>query len=727
MSYYFVQNLYGDWLELQALIQQKGPLILNGNSLNIPSVVAVAHHHSLPTVSKDVILSKAVDDSVRLVESHLNSGQTVYGVNTGFGASADTRTKSLHLLQKSLLQHQSAGILTARDLGETGTSIGSSISGNVETLAMPADWVRAMMLIRCNSLLRGHSGVRLSVIESIASLIAYDLTPILPLRGSISASGDLMPLSYLAGLLEGNTDIRVRTSKADARSQSPKSFMRADEALELAQLKPLSLGPKEGLGLMNGTAASCAAASITIHQVQHQALLVQIMTAMASEALLASKHNHDPFIANVRPHPGQIESAAVIFNCLRDSRLIADKESGYIGLFQDRYPLRTASQWIGPQLEDLLLASRQVQVELNSTTDNPLVDVQNGLIHHGGNFQAASLTSAMSKVLNALQMLGRLIHAQSSELLNCTINRGLPPNLCFDDPSRSSTLKGVDVSMSAYMSELAYIAHPVSSYVQSAEMHNQAVNSLALLAARHSSEASNVLNLMSANYLYSLCQALDLRCLHIEFVGAAEAKISALLHRSFKSLSHLENFDLERLHAEMWAVAIKRWLECSSFDLDARASATADTVLGALLNQIRQHPALSTAHKSEAYAAVQDYALEFASTLVTVYETRRTAFAQQPTTPAYLGRASRAMYHFVRQVLGVPLHQGLIEHPTVDGSPLGDAPREKVTIGTQISKIYEALRSGAIHQVGMEIISELRLAKQGDDESRSSDNVDGVR
>ena len=404
---------------------------------------------------------KAIKDSVSLLKDHLHRGQTVYGVSTGVGTNADTRTSHMRLLQKSLIQHQHAGILTSAEK-EFQDDSQATRYGDSRQNAMPSSMVKAMMLIRCNCLLRGHSAVRMDVIEATLSLIVHDLTPIVPLRGSISASGDLMPLGYVAGVLEGNRDICVR--------RNSKEIITACQALELAKIQVVSFEPKEVIGLINGTSASCAAASLAIHQVRHQAVLAQVMTAMAIEALLGSRHNQDPFIASVCPPTRLTEAAALMLAYLASSRLASDRDPTRTGLFQDRYPLRSASQWIGPQLEDLTLAAQQVQTELNSTTDNPFIDVASDVIHHGGNFQAASLTSAMEKTLNAVQMLGRLIFAQCSELLNSNLNKGLPPNLCFDDPSLSFTFKGVDISMAAYMSELARLAHPVSQYVQSVEM-----------------------------------------------------------------------------------------------------------------------------------------------------------------------------------------------------------------------------------------------------------------
>lgn len=320
------------------------------------------------------------------------------------------------------------------------------------------------MLVRSNTVARGHSAVSFHAIETVIALLRNNLTPIIPLRGSISASGDLSPLSYVAGIITGNPDIYVQT---------PSDIISAKEALDRLGIAPIVLGPKEGLGFMNGTATSAAVASIALYETHHIVLLSQVLTAMASEALLASADNFDPFISDIRPHRGQIEAARNIRRFLHGSRLVrglaygrdnARQASGL--LYQDRYALRTSPQWIGPQLEDLLLAHEQVTVELNSTTDNPLFDVPNQRTHHGGNFQAASITSAMEKARLSLQMIGKMLFAQSSELINPMLNNGLPPNLAADEPSLSFTMKGVDIGMASYMSELAFLANPVSSHVQ---------------------------------------------------------------------------------------------------------------------------------------------------------------------------------------------------------------------------------------------------------------------
>jgi len=229
-----------------------------------------------------------VEDSVDFLASEIEDCRTIYGVTTGFGGSADTRTGQAELLQSAAVQHLNAGFLLSSDKGNTDLADPSHLL--LRSHALPTPVVRAMMLIRCNSLLRGHSGVRSSVIEAILKLLSMNMTPVVPLRGSISASGDLSTLSYIAGALEGNPDIFIRAGLHNASTEGV--YLSADSALQKAGLQPVRLQAKEALGITNGTAASCAAACIAVHQAHQLALLSQVLTAMATEALLGTAHNY---------------------------------------------------------------------------------------------------------------------------------------------------------------------------------------------------------------------------------------------------------------------------------------------------------------------------------------------------------------------------------------------------------------------------------------------------
>ena len=220
-------------------------------------------------------------------------------------------------------------------------SVRGKILRSDEHLTMPESWVRGTMAVRCNSLLRGHSAVRLDVIDKLVKLLMEDVVPQVPLRGSISASGDLCPLAYVVGLLEGNSDVKAWTGPYDSRRLVP-----ANIALHDLNIEPVRFAPKECLGILNGTAVSVTVAALAQHQADNLAVFAQVLTAMAVEALLGSPDNFHNFIGDVRPHPGQLEVAQNIKLFLEGSKLIR-KEAGQAiddHLRQDRYALRTAAQ-----------------------------------------------------------------------------------------------------------------------------------------------------------------------------------------------------------------------------------------------------------------------------------------------------------------------------------------------------------------------------------------------
>jgi phenylalanine ammonia-lyase len=584
-------------------------------------------------------------------------------------------------------------------------------NSNQETsLSMPEAWVRSAMLIRANSLVRGHSAVRLSVVESLLQLLRHNYVPLVPLRGSISASGDLSPLSYIAGLLEGNPDVRVWSGDKHNRTLIP-----ADVALSQLELDPVVFRAKEGLGVLNGTAFSAGVASLALYESNHLAVFSQVLTAMGVEALNGESGSFDPFIAAVRPHSGQTEVAANITYFLKGSHFVrggADHDHGR-PLAQDRYALRTSSQWLGPQLEDLVLANSQLLTELNSTTDNPLIDAAGQKMHHGGNFQAASVTSSTEKTRLALQMMGKMIFAQSCELLDVRLNNGLPPNLAIDEPSLSYTLKGVDINMAAYMSELAFLANPVSSHVQSAEMGNQAINSLALISARYTHMSVDILSLMCSAYLYSLCQALDLRAMNFKFLQLLKPALEEITTSIFENA--VSPVLLESLHSRLWTVISTSLLATQAKDSSERFAViakSAHTTLIEFLGEVSKPDETSADQFLDALSLIRSWTDQVVTTAQAIFINNRSAYLKSPNATEYLGAASKRMYIFVREELQVPLHRGLSDHPvTMDksdseqGKDLGhDKP--KANTGSRISVIYQAMRNGRISVPIMECLEE---------------------
>ena len=648
------------------------------------------------------------------------------GVNTGFGGSANTRTQGIEALQRGLIRGLHYGILVepkplaSADNAEH-TSSGFSraalpLDDPIVTTSMPESWVRASMLIRLNSLASGASGVKTSTIETLAQLLEKDIVPRIPLRGSISASGDLSPLSYLGGLMQGKSSITAWTG---SRSTGDRQIQRADHALAGSSIAPIRLGPKEGLAIVNGTSVSAGVAALAMQEAHCQAVLSQVLTAMTVEALRGTDESFDPFFAQVRPHPGQDESAQNIYAFLKVSRLV-DRKSGSkpSSLRQDRYSVRTASQWIGPVLEDLLLAHEQVTIEINSVTDNPLVDTSSERMLHGGNFQAKSITSAMEKVRQGCQSLGRMLSVQCTELINPATNGGLPPNLVVDEPSESFLWKGIDIMVAALQSELGFLANPVGTHVQTAEMGNQAINSLALISARYTLDALQVLTQLSAAHLIALCQALDLRAMHLRFLETLNGHFAEGLRAAFPEeawpLSESQGTgEVEKLWIgivqDVWTAFTKLLDDTGNLDSSNRF----ETIAKSLQPTILDH----SPKTAETLTRLEAWTRHFSSLATSLFTSNRASYVLNPDATPYLGVASARMYAFVRQKLRVPLIQeATITTPEVergdfefdgDDSPGGSTDQTSSSMGKYVTTVYEAMRSGELYTVVGECVKEV--------------------
>ena len=560
------------------------------------------------------------------------------------------------------------------------------------TMSMPESWVRAAMVVRINTLMRGNSAVRLQVLQSVEKLLQNDIVPFIPLHGSISASGDLSPLSYIAGAIEGNPDVYVWTGPSTNRI-----LVASNEVLEASGIELVRFGPKEGLGILNGTAFSVGVAALAMYEANNLALMAQILTAMGVEALTGSTESFEPFIAAVRPHPGQSEAARNIAKALHGSKLVQEaRDEDTRSLRQDRYALRTASQWLGPSLEDLRLATEQLETELNSTTDNPLIDADSRRIFHGGNFQAASVTSSTEKTRLALQMIGKLIFAQSSELLDTKINNGLPPNLALDEPSLSYTLKGVDINMAAYMAELGFLANPVSSHVQSAEMGNQSLNSMALVSARYTHKAIDIVTMMTSAYLYSLCQAVDLRALHEIYLTALRPKFDEITANYLKQATKC--IEVKRWQDAIWSAFKEKLALTVTEDSDIRFMETARALQPILLDIMAsstQSPDSGLRSNTPAVTMIQDCTDRLATSARDIFVQSRVSYAKQPDASPFLGAAASSMYNFVRKELSIPLHKGIVDYPVAAGRD-SKLDVKQLNTGSWVSKIYTATRDGRV-------------------------------
>jgi histidine ammonia-lyase len=409
-------------------------LVLDGQPLTLAEIEAVALAGCPVAVAPAALARAAVGRD--LIEEILAAGQTVYGVNTGFGKLSDVRIpdESLSQLQTNLVRSHAGGVGQPLSEGES----------------------RAMVLLRANVLAKGFSGSRPALLEFLVALLNAGVNPVIPEKGSVGASGDLAPLAHLALVVIGEGEAFYRGER-----------MAGGEALRRAGLQPVSLRAKEGLALLNGTQAMTAVGGLAVARARRVVRLADLAGAMSLESLMGTPSAFDPRIHHARPHAGQIAAAEHLVRLLANSE-IREAHREHDSRVQDAYCLRCMPQVHGAVRDVLEHVTGVLEIESGSATDNPLVfpksstETQNGGVVSGGNFHGAPLAYAFDYAALALTDLAGITERRIDRLLNPDINEGLPAFLS-SDAGLSSGFMIAQIVSAALVNECQVLSHPSST------------------------------------------------------------------------------------------------------------------------------------------------------------------------------------------------------------------------------------------------------------------------
>lgn len=419
-----------------------------------------------------------IDASAALVAKAAADNKAVYGVNTGFGklASVKIAAKDTTKLQRNLILSHCCGVGEALDINTT----------------------RLMMVLKLLSLGRGASGVRWTTIEHIQNMLTNGVTPVVPMQGSVGASGDLAPLAHMAATMMGEGEAVFNGERLDA-----------GQALKNAGLEAIVLGPKEGLGLINGTQFSTACALANLFSAWRNASATVISAALSTDAIMGSTAPLIDEIHTLRGHAGQIAVARSMRAVMDGSEIRESHREGDTRV-QDPYCIRCQPQVTGAAMDLLHFAGRTLEVEANAVTDNPLVLTEKGLIVSGGNFHAEPVAFAADQIALAISEIGSIAQRRIAVMVDPTLSFDLPPFLT-PEPGLNSGLMIAEVTTAALMSENKHLANPCSTDSTPTSANQEDHVSMAAHAACRLERMNKNLNVIIGVELMCAAQGVEFR------------------------------------------------------------------------------------------------------------------------------------------------------------------------------------------------------------------------
>ncbi len=465
-------------------------VVLSGEGLKTDDVIRVARRGARVRLTDDRNVLDRIHRAHQYIMRAVDSNHSMYGVTTAFGGMANV-----------IVPREAAEALQNNIPWPHKTGAGQKL---------PIADVRATMLLRANSLIRGASGVRIEIIQRLIDCLNAGVTPHVLELGSIGASGDLVPLSYIAGSVIGLDP----AFKATLNGKD----MDCISALKSVNLPPLSLFPKEGLSLINGTSVMTGIAANCIYDTRNLIALSLGAHALFFQSLAASNQSFHPFVHEHKPHPGHAWVSERMRRLLEGSSLIREELNGrrreYENeLEQDRYSLRCLPQYIGPIVDGFAMITKQAEIEMNSTSDNPLIDTENNAYYYCGNFLGQYIGMGMDQLRYYIGLLAKHIDVQIGLIVAPEFNNGLPSSLVGNtDKKFNLGFKGLQMTGNSIMPLLTFFgASLVDRFPTHAEQFNQNINSQGFGSANLARRSVELFQQYMGVALMFGVQAVDLR------------------------------------------------------------------------------------------------------------------------------------------------------------------------------------------------------------------------
>jgi histidine ammonia-lyase len=454
------------------------PLTISGQGLKVDDVVAVARGRP---VALDPAALPAIERSQAAVEKLVDEGRIAYGITTGFGRFKDKLISpdQARQLQVNLVRSHAVGVGPALD----------------------EPYVRAMMLVRVNTLAKGYSGVHPDIIQLLLDMLNKGVYPHIPAQGSLGASGDLAPLAHMALVLIGEGQATYQGERLDGRT-----------ALARAGLSPFLLESKDGLAILNGTGQMVGMGALLVRRGINLVLTADIAACLSLEALYGTGRAYDARVLALRPHPRQIDCAAFLRRLIAGSELLRSDDSNYV---QDPYTLRCVPQVHGAVRDAIAYAEWVINIELNSVNDNPIVfvDEESGFIDvvSAGNFHGEPIALAMDYMKLAVTDLGNMSERRVSRLVDADSNGGVLPMFLTAQGGLESGFMMAQYTAAALASENKVLAHPASadSIPSSANVEDHV--SMGATAVRHMARVLDHVEIIVAIELMTAAQGIDFR------------------------------------------------------------------------------------------------------------------------------------------------------------------------------------------------------------------------